>query len=332
MKSPLDDLRRIMFFFTIILAALLSTPQIPFAQQKLKGAGLTRPTAEKANDGQLTIRTELVSLSVTVMDKRGRYASGLDRGAFMVYEDDVQQEIGFFSNLDTPASIGVIFDVSDSMSGEKMNRSREALARFIRTSHPEDEYSLITFNDSARLLLDRVRDGGALLSQFAGASPEGNTALYDGVALGLETLARSRYTKRALIVISDGEDNRSRSTFNEIKRKIRESGVMTYPIVIGPLLPRSNGRVIMNELASVSGGKSFFPNNIEAMSEDFEQIALELRQQYSIGYVPARITNDGRWRRLKVFVTPPAASQRLIVRSRKGYYSSTKLAGRVGDK
>lgn len=184
------------------------------------------------------------------MDKRGRNASGLDRGAFSVYEDDVKQEIGFFSNLDTPASIGVIFDVSDSMSGEKMNRSREALARFIRTSHPEDEYSLITFNDSAKLLLDRLRDGGALLSQFAGASPNGNTAL--------------------------------------------------------------------------------FPNNTEAMSEDFEQIALELRQQYSIGYVPANITNDGRWRRLKVIVRPPAESQRLIVRSRKGYYPGTKLAGRVG--
>jgi len=283
------------------------------------------------NDGHISISTDLVSLTVTVMDKRGRHASGLDRDAFTIFEDDVQQEIGFFSNLDTPASVGVIFDVSDSMSGEKMNRSREALARFIRTSHPEDEYTLITFNDSAKLLLDRVRDGGALLSLFGGVSPNGNTSLYDAVALGLDTLARSRYTKRALIVISDGEDNRSRSTFNEIKRKIQESGVTTYPILIGPLLPRSNGRVIMNQLASVSGGKSFFPNNTEAMSEDFEEIALELRQQYSIGYVPAKLTNDGRWRRLKVIVTPPAESQRLIVRSRKGYYSGIKPAGQVGD-
>jgi Ca-activated chloride channel family protein len=123
-----------------------------------------------------------------------------------------------------------------------------------------------------------------------------------------------------LIVISDGEDNRSRSTFNEIRRKLQESGVTTYTIVIGPLLPRSNGRVVMNQLASVSGGKSFFPNNLEGMGEGFEQIALELRHQYSIGYVPANITNDGRWRRLKVIVTPPAESPRLMVRSRNGYY------------
>jgi len=320
MKSQLYDLRRIILISTLILAAFLYASQTSSGQQKLKGAALARPTTEKGNDGHITISTELVSLTVTVMDKRGRYASGLERDSFTVYEDEVQQEIGFFSNLDSPASIGVIFDVSSSMSGEKMSRSKMALARFIQTSHPEDEYSLITFNDSAHLLFDRERDGGTLLSQFSGASPDGNTALYDAVALGIETLARSRYTKRALIVISDGEDNRSRSTFNEIKRRMQESGVTAYTIVIGPLLPRSNGRVVMNQLAAVSGGKSFFPNNLAGLSESFEQIALELRHQYSIGYVPANITNDGRWRRLKVIVTPPAESPRLIVRSRKGYY------------
>src|SRR5262245_11739712 len=328
MKSQLYVLRRIILLSTLVLAVFLSARQTLLAQQKLKGAALARLTAEKENSGQITIRTELVSFTVTVMDKRGRYAAGLDRSAFTVYEDDVQQEIGYFSNIDSPASICVIFDVSSSMSGEKMHRAREALARFIQTSHPGDEYSLITFNDSAQLLLDRERDGGALLSQFSGASTAGNTALYDAVALGIETLARSRYEKRALIVISDGEDNRSRSTFNGIKRKLQETDVTTYTFVIGPLLPRSNGRTVMNQLASVSGGKSFFPNNLKALSESFEQIALELRRQYSIGYVPSKITNDGRWRRLKVIVTPPAESPRLIVRCRKGYYLA---AGRYGS-
>jgi Ca-activated chloride channel homolog len=323
MKSRFSVLLRSILLSLLVPAASLSVPQTSLAQQKLKGAAHARPTGGNENDGHITISTELVSFAVTVMDKRGRYAAYLDRDAFTVYEDDVRQEIGFFSNLDAPASIGVLFDVSSSMSGEKLSRSREALARFIRTSHPEDEYSLITFDDSARLVLDRARDGGSLLSQFGGASTDGNTALYDAVALGIEALARSRYGKRALIVISDGEDNRSRSTFNEIKRKLQESGVTIYTIVIGSLLPRSNGRAIMNQLASVSGGKSFFPNSIEAMSESFEQIAVELRHQYSIGYVPPGVTNDGRWRRLKVVVAPPAETQRLIVRTRKGYYSSS---------
>ncbi|MCI0388029.1 MAG: VWA domain-containing protein [Acidobacteria bacterium] len=330
MKRQFCDLRRITLLSAVVLAAFLSVvPQTSLAQQKSKAAAFAPPKAEKENKGRIIISTELVSLTVTVTDKQGRYVSGLDRRAFAVYDDDVRQEIGFFSDRDAPASIGVIFDVSGSMSGERINRARQALARFIQTSHPEDEYSLISFNDSAQLLLDRARDGGALLSQFGGPSPDGNTALYDAVALGIETLARSRYAKRALIVISDGEDNRSRSTFNEIKRKLQESGMTIYTIVIGPLLPRSNGGAVMHQLASASGGNSFFPNNTEAMSEGFEQIALELRHQYSIGYMPANITNDGRWRRLKVFVTPPAGSPRLIVRSRKGYYAVASMGGWV---
>ncbi|MCI0388763.1 MAG: VWA domain-containing protein [Acidobacteria bacterium] len=320
MKRRFCDPRQITLLSTLVLAACLSIgPQTSLAQQESKAAAFAPP-----ND-RILINTELVSLTVTVADKAGRYVAGLDRRAFAIYEDDVRQEIGFFSDRDAPASIGVIFDVSASMSGERIIRAGEALARFIQTGHPEDEYSLISFNDNVQLLLDRVHDGGALLSRFGGASPGGNTALYDAVALGIETLTRSRYEKRALVVISDGEDNRSRSTFNQVKLKLLESGVMIYTIVIGPLLPRSNGRAVMHDLASASGGKSFFPSNGEAMSEGFEEIALEMRHQYSIAYVPAKTTNDGRWRRLKVIVTPPSGSPRLIVRNRKGYYATLRL-------
>ena len=332
MKRQFCDRRRIMLLSALALAAFLSAPQTSLAQQKSKAAAFASPTAGKDDVGRITISTELVSLTVTVTDKQGRYVAGLDRGAFAVYEDDVRQEISFFSDRDAPASIGVVFDVSSSMRGGKIVRARDALARFIQTSHPEDEYSLISFNESAKLLLDRTRDSEALLAQFGHINPQENTALYDAVALGLDALAHGRYAKRALIVISDGEDNHSRSTFNRVKRKSQESGVTIYTILIGPLLPRSNGGMIMDQLASASGGKSFFPGNAEAMSEAFERIALELRHQYSVGYAPSNITNDGRWRRLKVSVTQPAGSPRLIVRSRKGYYAVAGRDGRVaGD-
>jgi Ca-activated chloride channel homolog len=328
MKRQFCDPRQIQLLSALVLAACLSSASpISLAQQNVKATAFASPTVEQET-GRITMRTELVSLTVTVTDKRGHYVVGLDRGAFAVYEDDVRQEISFFSNRDAPASIGVIFDVSGSMRGEKIIRAREALSRFIQTSHPEDEYSLISFRESSELLLDRTRDSEALLSQFEGIDPQGNTALYDAVALGLEALARGRYAKRALMVISDGEDNHSRSTFNTVKQKLRESGVTIYTILTGPLLVRSNGRAVMDQLASVSGGKSFSPVNAEAMSEAFEQIALELRHQYSIGYTPTNITNDRRWRRLKVIVTPPAGSSHLTVRSRKGYYAVANLAGR----
>lgn len=308
----------------IVLAAaalLLIAPRTSLAQQKSKAAAFAPPAVEREKENRISISTELVSFTVTVTDKQGRYIAGLDRSAFALYEDDMRQEASFFSDRDAPASIGVVFDVSGSMRGEKIIRARDALARFIQTSHPEDEYSLISFNGSPRLLLDRTRDSEALLSAFGGVNPGGSTALYDAVALGVEALSHSRYAKRALIVISDGEDNQSRSTFNQVKRKLEESGLTIYTILIGPLLPRSNGGAVMDHLASASGGKSLFPGNAEAMSENFERIALELRHQYSIGYIPANITNDGRWRRIKVTVAAPAGSPCFVVRNRKGYYA-----------
>jgi Ca-activated chloride channel family protein len=328
MKKQFRNLRRTTLLSAIVLAALLLVePQPSLAQQKLKESAFAPAAAEKDNGNRITISTELVSLTVTVTDKQGRYVAGLGRSAFAVYEDDVRQEISFFSDRDAPASVGVVFDVSGSMRGEKIIRAREALARFIQTSHSEDEYSLISFNGSAELLLDRTRDSEALLARFSGINPSGGTALYDAAALGLEALAHSRYAKRALIIISDGEDNKSCATLNQVKRKSLESGVTIYTILIGPLLPRSNGGAVMDELASASGGKSFFPGNAEAMSEDFERIALELRRQYSIGYTPTNVASDGRWRRLKIVVTPPAGSPRLAVRNRKGYYAVRSQSG-----
>lgn len=321
MKRQFYDLRRITLLFPLVLAAILSAPQTSMAQQRLKAGVFAPPGADKENDSRIAISTELVSLTVTVTDKQGRYVTGLDRGAFAVYEDDVRQEISFFSDRDAPASVGVVFDVSGSMRGEKIIRARDALARFIRTSHPEDEYSLISFDKSARLLLDRTRDSEALLAQFGHVNPQGNTALYDAVAFGLDALADGRYAKRALIVISDGEDNHSRSTFSQVKGKLQESGVTVYTIQIGPLPPRSNGGMIMDQLASATGGKSFSPGDSEAMNGAFERIALELRHQYSIGYAPTNIVRGGEWRRLKVAVAQPAGSPRFVVHSRKGYYA-----------
>src|SRR5262245_4595235 len=321
MRRQFCDQRRLTLLFAIVLAAFLFTAgQSALAQQKVKTA-LDSLSKQKDKDSRIIINTDLVSFTVTVTDNRGRLVPGLERRAFAVYENDVRQEISFFSNRDAPASIGVVFDISASMREEKIIRAREALARFIQTSHPEDEYSLISFNDSTELLLDKTRDSQGLLAQFGRIKPEGNTALFDAVAVGLETIARSRYAKRALIVISDGEDNRSRTTLSQVKRKLQESDVTSYSILIGPLLPRSNGESVMNQLASASGGKLFYPGNGEAMSEAFEQIALELRQQYSIGFIPTNNTNDGRWRHLKITVTPPAGTPHLSVRSRKGYYA-----------
>ncbi len=276
--------------------------------------------------GPVIVNTDLITFTVTVTDTYGRYVSGLGKNAFTVMDDKKPQEITFFSDDDSPVSVGVIFDVSGSMGGDKISRARDALSKFIQTSHDSDEYFLIAFNSRAQLLLDKTRDGNAVLDKLTFVQTKNNTALYDACYLGVEKVQRGTHPKRALLLISDGQDNNSRYTFNELRRLLKESDVTLYGIGIlngndaGSSLGME-GQGILDELASVSGGKAFFPRSAAEMDDIFEQIALELRHQYSIGYKPTDFANDGHWHKIKVKVTPPRGLPRLFVRSKEGYYA-----------
>jgi Ca-activated chloride channel family protein len=212
------------------------------------------------------------------------------------------------------------------MGGDKIKRAREALSRFIQTSHNSDEYFLIAFNSRAQLLLDKTRDGNAVLDKLTFVQTRNQTALYDACYLGVEKVQRGVHPKRALLLISDGQDNNSRYTFSELRKLLKESDVTLYGIGIlsgsdaGSSLGME-GQGILDELANVSGGKAFFPRSAAEMDDIFEQIALELRHQYSIGYRPPNFVSDGKWHHIKVKVTPPRGLPRLFVRSKEGYYS-----------
>jgi Ca-activated chloride channel family protein len=301
-------------FLATVIFILLA---VPFAlAQQTSSSPLPNPTA-------VFINTDLVSLTVTVTDERGRFVSGLSKDDFEVFEDQVKQEISHFSSADAPLSVAVIFDLSGSMSEKKMEQARQALARFIQTSHQQDEYSLVGFNEQSQLLLDRARDGEAMLQRLSGARAGGRTALYDAVAFGLERVSKGFYPRRALVIISDGEDNRSRVSFNQLRRMLWESDALIYAVGIGGYaLPRQMGEANLKQLAEASGGRAFFPVGSEEMCEAFEQIALELRNQYSIGYAPSNFIADGKWRRVKVRVTQVRDAGRLKVRSRAGYYAA----------
>ena len=278
-----------------------------------------------AGDERVMVNTDLVTLSVSVTNADGQAVQGLDKSAFTIFDNKAPQKISFFSDEDAPASIAVVFDTSGSMSGSKIARAKEALADFIQTGHDRDEYFLIDFDSQARLLLDRTRDGDALLRKLTYVEPHGNTALYDAVYLGIEKVMRGTYPKRAILLISDGEDNDSRYSFNELRRSLQESDVTIYAIgVERDFLPRKgspNGGETLEELASVSGGKAFFPSGASQMIEAFERIALELRHLYSIGYRPSSLARNAEWHHLKVKVAPPLGFPRLFVRSREGYYA-----------
>lgn len=287
------------------------------------------PNPPASND-RIRIETDLVTLTLTVTDIYGRYVSGLNRNAFTIIDDNEVQEITFFSDSDAPVSIGIVFDISDSMSGEKIAKARKALERFLNTSHPLDEYFLIAFNSRAQLLLDRTRDADAVLRKLTLVEPKSNTALYDACYLGIERVSRGTHQKKALLIISDGQDNASRYNFNEVRRLMRESDVVTYAVgILDPRDARSmegmRGQAFLDSLTSVTGGKAFYPRNDVELDEIFERIALELRHQYSVGYTPRNFEPNGKWRRVRVRVQPPRGLPRLSVRSRDGYFATPSI-------
>ncbi len=284
--------------------------------------------ATSGADDRVIVNTDLITLNVTLTDMYGRFVTGIDKDAFTVLDDKEAQEISFFSDEDAPVSLGVIFDVSGSMGKDKIAKAREALSHFIETSHDGDEYFLIGFNQRSQLLLDKTRDADALLDKLTFIQTKGQTALYDACYLGVEKVTRGVHPKRALLIISDGQDNSSRYTFSELRRMLKESDVLIYAIGI---TDRGNpngldvfGQSVLEELAAVSGGRAFFPDTAAEMNEIFERIAIELRHQYSIGYKPKNFVNNGKWHKIKVKVQPPRGLPKLYVRSKDGYFATTQ--------
>ena len=178
------------------------------------------PGALQAQEA-IVVNTDLVTIRVTVTDAKGNYVLGLEKTAFTIQDDGSPQKITAFSDEDTPVSVAVVFDVSGSMSEAKIAQAKQALAGFIQTSHPLDEFFLVSFDSQAHLLLDRSRSGDAVLDKFTYFQTGGNTALYDALYLGLEKVSHGTFPRQAILLITDGEDNDSRYTFKEVHRRLQ---------------------------------------------------------------------------------------------------------------
>jgi Ca-activated chloride channel family protein len=326
------NLTRRPLFLALLALVLLNCPSTDYGQEKAIAKPSPSPSSSaqqqrpKTGDEPILTNTDLVSFNVTVTDSYGRFVSGLSKKAFTLFDDKESQEITFFSDDDAPLSIGIVFDITGSMSGDKVKRAKNALAHFFETSLDRDEYFLVTLQSGRPFLtLDRTRDSQAILDKLTFVQTKGNTAFYDGVYLAADRVVqRGTYPKRAVLVISDGQDNNSRYTFGDLRKELKESDVAIYTIGIeesgnGSLAMEGSG--ILDEIAGVSGGKSFFPRTNAELEDIFEQIALELRHQYSIGFKPTDFKPDGRWHHIKVKVNPPRGLPRLFVRSKEGYYA-----------
>lgn len=294
-------------------------PQQPTMRPSRPGTGSSQdPIVDR-------IPTELVSLTVTVTDPYNRLVTGLDKQNFEIFEDKVKQDISHFSDDDVPVSLGIAFDVSGSMKG-KLDRAREALKAFIQTSHSDDDFFLVGFNQRANLLAE-FTDGDTLANKLHLVDPRGQTALYDAAYLGIEKVKQGRHTKRALLLISDGQDNSSRYTYGELRKQLKEAGVQIYCIGIVEMGGGSGapldmqGQAILEEISQVTGGKAFFPRSAAELEDATTRIALELRHQYSIGYAPTNLKKDGQWHKIKVSVKAPKGLPSLKVQHKEGYYA-----------
>ncbi len=266
----------------------------------------------------------VVLINVTVTDPLNRFVTGLEKEHFRVFEDKVEQEISQFSSEDAPISIGLVFDTSGSM-GPKLQKSRQAAAEFFKTANPQDEFFVIGFNDRPELIEDFTSSIEDVEARLQTVRSGHRTALLDAIYFGMDKMKIAKNERKALLVVSDGSDNRSRYTEGEVKAQVRESDVEIYSIgIFDPYAPTTEermGPMLLNDLCEETGGRLFRVDDLADMGDIAIKISTELRNQYVLGYHPNSIQRDGKWRKVKVKLVPPQGLPPLTVHARTGYYA-----------
>ncbi|OLC98925.1 MAG: VWA domain-containing protein, partial [Acidobacteria bacterium 13_1_40CM_4_58_4] len=255
-------------------------PRIPPAPPKEND--LIDPSL-KTHTKPLKVDVDLVLVPVTITDPLNRLVTGLDKDNFTVFEGKDQQEIKHFSSEDAPVSLGVIFDMSGSMSS-KIERAREAVVEFFKTANPQDEFFMITFADKPQEVSDFTQSVEDIQGKLVYTIPKGRTALLDAIYLGISKMRQAKFSKKALLIISDGGDNHSRYTEGEIKSMVKEADVLIYAIGIYdhyfPTEEERLGPALLGEISELTGGRTFTIDNPNDLADVATKIGIELRNQY----------------------------------------------------
>jgi Ca-activated chloride channel family protein len=317
------------FIFLLLFGmASFNFPALIVAQSMVPGEVQHDTPSRVIKQGQsVHVDVELALVNVTVTDPHNRMVTGLESDNFRIFENDVEQEIQYFSSEDVPISIGVIFDLSGSMAN-KVGKSKEAALQFFKTANPQDEFLLVSFNERAELTSTFTNSVEDLQSSLLSLSAKGRTALLDAIYLGLSEMRSARNAKRALLIISDGGDNHSRYRENDIKRLVREADTQLYAIgIFDPFQYRSrtpeelNGPSLLSEVTELTGGRVFDVQNVNELPDITTKIGAELRNQYILGYRPSNKSHDARWRKVKVKLRAPKGLPPLSVHAKTGYYA-----------
>jgi len=300
----------------------------PEAPQEKDASRLTVRQPE-VHAAPILVDVNLVVVNVSVMDSYDRIVTGLEQSNFQVYDEKVEQQILSFSTEDSPISAGLVFDTSGSMA-DKIQKSKDAALQFFKTANPQDEFMFIGFSDRPNLISGFTSKYEQIQDRLLFVKGGGRTALLDAIYLSLYEMKKATTNRKALLVISDGGDNYSRYTERDIRQAVKESAVQIYAVGIFEN-PASRGTPeekagpnLLAELADVSGGRMFSVENANELPDIAEKISIELRNQYVLGYKPSNLIRDGRWRHLKVRLTPPKGLPPLQVYARGGYYAPTQ--------
>jgi VWFA-related protein len=318
--------------FAMICLALAFSSNL-FSQAPQPANPQTPPAEKKGREYTINVDVNLVVLHATVLDKRGRVVNDLKSDDFRVYEDGALQKLSVFSHADIPVTMGIVIDDSGSMR-EKRDSVNAAALTFVKTSNPQDQAFVVNFNDV--YYLDTPGDFASNIEDLKSAlekiDSRGGTALYDAVYASLDHVKLGNRDKKVLLVITDGEDNASRYTFEELLRYAQKSDAVIYTIGLlgseepGGLFKIHGGSArraakILEKLADATGGQAYFPKSLDDVQSTCEQIAHDIRNQYTLAYYPSNARKDGTFRNVRVDAFASGSRSKLAVRTRPGYYA-----------
>lgn len=317
-----------------LLLALLLLAGPSFAQIPVQNVPPPPPPDQDTSKGQtgsrIKLNVSLVVLHTTVLDDRGKFVEGLTQDNFRIYEDKVEQKLSLYKREDIPVSMGLVIDNSGSMR-DKRPQVNEAALTLVQNSNPQDESFVVNFNDDFYLDLDKDFTSSIpeLKEALERIDARGSTALYDAIIGSLDHLKKGKKEKKTLLIVTDGEDNTSRNSLEKTIREIQKTDTVIYTIgLLSQESKRSakNAKKALTEIAQASGGVAFFPENVGDVHSICEQVAHDIRHQYTLGYYPLNVARDGSFRSVHVDVLPPRGKGKLTARTRNGYYAPMAAA------
>jgi Ca-activated chloride channel homolog len=305
----------------ILTACALVASCLPLAAQQPPVYG------NGSDDFRLSVETDLVVLHATIINKDGRPVTDLKQENFKIYEDKVEQQLKVFKQEDIPVSVGILVDNSGSMRDKRRGVNTAAM-RFVKSSNQQDEVFIVNFNDESYLDTDFTDNVKLLEEGLERIDSRGGTAFYDALQLALGHLKeKASWDKKVLLLITDGEDNASRISLEQLVRNVERSNVMVYTV---GLLSGESSRSLrrakraLENIAKASGGSTYFPKNFEDVQVVAGDIADDIRNQYVLAYTPTNQALDGKFRKVEVKLNAPKKYGKLTVRARDGYYAESK--------